>query len=303
MGTTRPTPPGVTEIFSEYVRRRQLGNPREEAIEHIKPFLEKLGGEAKHQLAALVRSWESREGTKYKPDAPEQAVDQRSRVAADISPPRPGEDLSWLPQNAPQAVPPSAAQRRPDPAGPVHPSIARQPELRAETTELRPCPACLRLNRVSDLYCFACGALLDAPNVETRSLDPIEEDLYESGPSYFGASSTLLLHVQGAEVPITVKIIKQEMTLGRGTPDKAPRPDVDLAAYNAAELGVSRLHARLRFENNTILVSDLDSVNHTFINGQRLHPHETRALRDGDEIRLGRLALRVAFRHQLRTLR
>ena len=80
------------------------------------------------------------------------------------------------------------------------------------------------------------------------------------------------------------------------------KPDIDLAAFNAEELGVSRLHAVLKRHENTVSISDLNSKNNTYINGQRLHPNEVRALRDGDEIRLGRLAMKVSFKHQVRRL-
>jgi predicted component of type VI protein secretion system len=42
-------------------------------------------------------------------------------------------------------------------------------------------------------------------------------------------------------------------------------------------------------------VTDLGSANSTFLNGQRLMPHEPRVLRDNDEVRLGRLVFRVNF--------
>jgi pSer/pThr/pTyr-binding forkhead associated (FHA) protein len=73
-------------------------------------------------------------------------------------------------------------------------------------------------------------------------------------------------------------------------------PDIDLTPYGADDKGVSRLHASLHRQEETLVLSDLGSVNHTFINGQRLHAHEVRVLRDGDEIRLGRLVLYAYFR-------
>jgi pSer/pThr/pTyr-binding forkhead associated (FHA) protein len=54
--------------------------------------------------------------------------------------------------------------------------------------------------------------------------------------------------------------------------------------------------------DNTVVIVDLDSVNHTYINGQRLHPKEVRVLRDGDELRLGKLSIKVTFKHPIRRL-
>jgi pSer/pThr/pTyr-binding forkhead associated (FHA) protein len=61
------------------------------------------------------------------------------------------------------------------------------------------------------------------------------------------------------------------------------------------DYGVSRNHLTLSRDNDTIFVTDLGSANSTFLNGQRLMPHEPRILRDSDELRLGRLVVRVNF--------
>jgi pSer/pThr/pTyr-binding forkhead associated (FHA) protein len=90
----------------------------------------------------------------------------------------------------------------------------------------------------------------------------------------------------------------QDVVIGRGAPDSIMLPDVDLAPYQADEHGVSRLHAALRRQENTITISDLGSSNHTYINGQRLHAHEVRCLRNRDELRLGYLVLKVRFRRK-----
>lgn len=56
------------------------------------------------------------------------------------------------------------------------------------------------------------------------------------------------------------------------------------------DASVSRLHARFDKEAGRVTVTDLDSTNGTFINGKRLMPNETCALRSGDELRLGTLS-------------
>ncbi|KAB2855894.1 MAG: FHA domain-containing protein, partial [Anaerolineae bacterium] len=38
------------------------------------------------------------------------------------------------------------------------------------------------------------------------------------------------------------------------------------------------------------------SVNGTFLNGQRLIPRQARIVHDGDEMRFGKLALRIYFK-------
>ena len=124
------------------------------------------------------------------------------------------------------------------------------------------------------------------------------------GQTHFTPTTTLLLFVRGAQRPLAIQMGgKPEMVVGRRAPDSNANPDIDLGPFQAGDYGVSRLHAKLRFQDNTLTITDLDSVNHTYINGQRLHAHEVRVLRDGDEIRLARLSMQVMFQHQVRKLK
>jgi pSer/pThr/pTyr-binding forkhead associated (FHA) protein len=81
---------------------------------------------------------------------------------------------------------------------------------------------------------------------------------------------------EGLEVPID----RDRFVIGRGV-------EADLAV---AEPTISRMHAAFEREGDGFILQDLGSTNGTRVNGQR----ETRALlRDGDEIELGRLQLRL----------
>src|SRR6476659_194823 len=67
-----------------------------------------------------------------------------------------------------------------------------------------------------------------------------------------------------AAKPILVNI-GQRAILGRAD-QNVFEVDVNLAAYEAAQKGVSRLHASLDVANTTITVCDLGSTNGTFLN-------------------------------------
>lgn len=291
MGSTRPKPPGVAEIFSEYVFRRQQGHTPQEAVAFIKPLLEQLRGDARQQLAALLRSWEAREGKKYT------IKDERALADDLLSPPAEDEDLSWLPQ-------PGNPSPVYDVNVPVHPSVEGAGRLAQEEAKTY-CTACGRANRATDSYCYSCGALLARTGgSDTQALEPQTDELAQVGRSHFTRSSLLVLQVRGVAAPVTLRMADTpDLVLGRFTQDAREQPDFDLTPYGAAELGVSRRHARLRFEEDTITITDMASVNHTFVNGQRVHPHEVRVLSDGDEVRLGRMVVLASFQHQLRTLR
>jgi pSer/pThr/pTyr-binding forkhead associated (FHA) protein len=115
----------------------------------------------------------------------------------------------------------------------------------------------------------------------------------------------MILKAQDSRQPLQIypQNLEHELIIGRSTEDSAIVPDIDLAEVGAGELGVSRLHLALYFDHdtNTVCVHDLGSTNGSFVNGQKLHPHTVRVLYDGDELRLGKLSLRVYFQHQGKT--
>lgn len=96
----------------------------------------------------------------------------------------------------------------------------------------------------------------------------------ERGPAPSGLCCRLL--GQGAEISLG----EGENVLGRG-PESVLWLDDET---------VSRQHARIRVETDRALLEDLSSKNGTFLRGERVDsPAE---LHDGDEIRLGTVALR-----------
>lgn len=60
-----------------------------------------------------------------------------------------------------------------------------------------------------------------------------------------------------------------------------------------ADERASRQHASIDLQGDTWIISDLDSANGTFVNGERIRE---RALRPGDEIRVG--DTRIYFREE-----
>jgi pSer/pThr/pTyr-binding forkhead associated (FHA) protein len=102
------------------------------------------------------------------------------------------------------------------------------------------------------------------------------------------AGPRLVVEASGAEIPLPAA---SEILIGREDPVSGIYPDVDLTPHGGEEGGVSRQHARLIVEGTSYFAEDLDSTNYTFINKQKLAPKTRHALKDGDEIRCGRVAL------------
>jgi hypothetical protein len=83
-----------------------------------------------------------------------------------------------------------------------------------------------------------------------------------------------------------------ESQIGRWDADGGIFPDVDLDADDP-EAKVSRRHARITLRDEQYFVEDLGSTNGTFVNrGKRLFPGVRQALKDGDEIIVGKTFLR-----------
>lgn len=159
------------------------------------------------------------------------------------------------------------------------------------------CQNCQRANPADALICANCGHLLPAgERPRAAQVPPAVHALQRSvrwGTAYFGEESVLLLRVAHTGQQIELSL-RRECVLGRASADR--RPDVDLTDYDAVEMGISRRHARITRQFGTVLIEDLGSLNGTFLNGERLLPHQPRVLRHEDQVRLGRMVLRISFK-------
>lgn len=89
---------------------------------------------------------------------------------------------------------------------------------------------------------------------------------------------------------------KTEITIGRSDPGRNIYPDVDLTPYGGQSGGVSRLHARLVWDDGQVFIEDSFSTNSTLLNKKRLKPGSRYPLRDGDEICFGQVVLNYSTR-------
>jgi hypothetical protein len=151
------------------------------------------------------------------------------------------------------------------------------------------------------LVCEECGLSLwgnPSDKVPTRELEDDASELSVKsgwGTATFEERDQIILHVREATEPVTVTPDK-EFLIGRLDAASGITPDLDLSPFGALEKGVSRIHAALRRGEEVLSLVDLDSANGTYLNGQRLSPNQPRLLRDGDEIRLGKLSMHVYFK-------
>ena len=191
----------------------------------------------------------------------------------------------------------------------------------ADAGALQVCPTCAHRNRPGVLFCENCGTNLitgqqaamgtrdlreaqeiapdsvqTAMNSGGSKLNAAQEKAVETaGSSSFTADMLLRIEVEGGSTPVVLKPKTEDMILGRRDPTTGDSPEVDLTAFAGYRMGVSRRHASLALENNQLNLWDLGSSNGTFINGNRLTPHQPNPIRDGDEVRLGQMVLRMFF--------
>lgn len=99
------------------------------------------------------------------------------------------------------------------------------------------------------------------------------------------------LVVQTTNATILFPPGKSKLLIGREDPVSSVFPDIDMTNYGGDEGGVSRSHAQIYMQGGQLVIEDLQSVNFTFVNKQKLTPYEPYPLNDGDTIRLGRVKL------------
>jgi hypothetical protein len=249
----------VQRILTDYIQMRKKGMDARKALDSLRGQIEQLSEAERQDLGRSVRAHEASEPVSEKTE-PTRTVPIRNIAKKKLG----------------------TAQE-------------------AEVTWLN-CPHCGKSNQKHEVVCYACGQLLEPPTseFETRTLAETNDLAYSN--DFFGYGSTLILQVRGTENSYQARPQESdhEMVIGRTTSGSAVVPDIDLGPHGADKLGVSRLHLTLRYEAKTHTLSafDLGSSNGSYINGQRLHPHEVRVLRDGDELRLGKMVLNVRFKHE-----
>ncbi len=105
--------------------------------------------------------------------------------------------------------------------------------------------------------------------------------------------NSIVMFVTGSKEPLVLTVI-QPITFGRSVSQNL-QSHIDLTRNNAVDNGVSRLHARLHYENRTFYIEDLNSVNGTYLNGDPLEPGLKTPIRNADELRFGRLRVYAYF--------
>jgi serine/threonine protein kinase len=76
--------------------------------------------------------------------------------------------------------------------------------------------------------------------------------------------------------------------------------DIDLSPYGASDMGVSRQHARLTWQNGQWFIEDLGSLNGTYLNEVKLTPNTPASLKHNDVIRCSHLSFSFLISAEIR---
>lgn len=164
------------------------------------------------------------------------------------------------------------------------------------------CPNCGAIYRTEVMACNKCGALLFDPKTSTIHIR-INPDMIrlkrkptpETGPLPGGGEGLLVqLQIRG----LSERLFFEEGTsivLGRIDVTSPDMSRFDLTRFGGHERGVSREHCVLDMAAGRLQVTDLGSVNGTFINGTRLTANAPQILKNGDELTLGSLSMTVRY--------
>ena len=158
-----------------------------------------------------------------------------------------------------------------------------------------PCPACGYGNVAGATFCENCGAKLGqeaavppAPPAPPTYEQPAPALPPPAQPAPAGITGHFSL-ASGAI--LTIPAGKTTVVLGREDPVSGIFPEIDLDPHGGQDTGVGRRHAQLLMQAGQLYIEDLNSVNGTAVNKQKLASGQPHPLQPGDEIRLGKLIL------------
>ncbi len=184
-------------------------------------------------------------------------------------------------------------------------SLVQQPETGGLV-----CPTCGHPNVAGSAFCEDCGSqlALSIPSAPAPAPAPAPTPAYSPPPApapqpvpapqpapvaapkpISSILGRLVIQASNASLPIPQG--KQTVVIGREDPVSGIFPDIDLDPYGAQDEGVGRKHAQLVLKDGEVCLEDLDSVNGTMLNRQRLAAHQPQPIKDGDELRFGKMVL------------
>jgi hypothetical protein len=163
------------------------------------------------------------------------------------------------------------------------------------------CSFCQVTHVANTLFCSECGQYLLAD--QKRETDPLKEEGGWVGDMGDRPKTGPLPQLETRPIAVRLKIgsnrrivelpLNKVIHLGRIDPAMDVFPDIDLGYDAVPAKSVSRRHAAIARQGESVVVEDMGSVNGTFINGKRLDPYLPEVLNNGDVLQLGKVLIEV----------
>ena len=143
------------------------------------------------------------------------------------------------------------------------------------------------------------GVPLESINLNNQAASSVSKpaqnrESYVASATQLQSQAASLLHLQSntkIKLPLDLDVVHI------GKPNGQIPPDIDVAGFPDSEV-VSRIHADIRIEGDTLYIEDVGSSNGTYVNHSPLVRGNRHRLRPGDRISLGKGDL-VTFVFQL----
>ena len=163
------------------------------------------------------------------------------------------------------------------------------------------CPVCDHTSAIGVKICENCGSDLYAALLEqiaTKKLSGKDTAQINPDDAESPTSNPVVLYIAtDNKNPLAIER-RANLIIGRNEDQQGTDVlvDIDLGPYGAQEMGVSRHHATLNAALQEPLLRDMGSYNGTYINGQKLTPTTDYVLKSGDEVRMGKLVMRIYYK-------
>jgi len=163
------------------------------------------------------------------------------------------------------------------------------------------CPVCKNKNDRTAVKCIHCGAPLDVQPTgmarTTKDTGGLFVDLSKLPDSLINRSliptDGIAIYAAGTLKPFYLRI-KDEFVIGRKV-EETSETFLDLSELDGFNMGLSRRHVMIRRAKNGYEVIDLSSTNGTWMNEERLVPEKPYELKNGSQLRIGRLRLLITY--------
>lgn len=210
-------------------------------------------------------------------------VSQPVAPSAPVQPPQPPQPAPQQPpyQPEPQPAPQQPAPEPPAPQPAPQQPVPQQPEPQPAPQQPAPQPPAPQPVPQAAPQPAPKPAPQPAPQPKPAQPQPAQPATSITG--------RLVLASKNLVIPIPAG--RQTIVIGREDPVSGIYPDIDLDPHGGQEAGVGRQHAQLVLQGGRVFIEDLNSVNGTAVNRQKLSARQPHPLTSGDEVRLGKMVL------------